>query len=398
MSEPSIADERTSPAFSLVVGDTLFRLQQAVGLIPREGFGIGRRTALLVLVTWVPIVVWALATGRALGHAVAEPLFAHFGVHVRCLVAIPLLVLADATTHSTSSKLLPYFITSGLVGESTRARFIGVLQQVTRLRKRSLPWVILLVLVVVGAVWRPWQADLHEIKWATDTEAAPVFTAGFGGWWFLTVVRPVFAALLLAWLWRIVVLWILFWRVARLDLSIVPTHPDRVGGLAFLEKVPFAFAPVVLAISAVASSRLAHDVMYHDVALGTLKVPAAALVLACLLLVLGPLLAFAGPLAAAKRQALLEYGVLVGEHGRRVRRRWILREPVEDDGLLSAPELGPVADTTALYDAIRQMRPMPIGPVAIAAVVIPAIIPMLFVVAICIPVKDVLLQLVKVLL
>jgi len=43
--------------------------------------------ALLVLITWVPIVVWAVATGRALGHTVAEPLFEHFGVHVRCLVA-----------------------------------------------------------------------------------------------------------------------------------------------------------------------------------------------------------------------------------------------------------------------------------------------------------------------
>jgi hypothetical protein len=43
--------------------------------------------------------------------------------------------------------------------------------------------------------------------------------------------------------------------------------------------------------------------------------------------------------------------------------------------LLSAPDLGPVADTVSLFDVIRQIRPVAISPGAIAAVVIPAIIP-----------------------
>jgi type III secretory pathway component EscS len=244
MGEPSDPDGNATPRFSLVLGDALFRLQQSVGLIPRgRGFGIGRRVLLLVLITWVPIIAWAFLTGRALRGVVAEPLFEHFGVHVRCLVAIPLLVIADATTHATSARMFAYFVTSGLVGASTRARFDGVLRDVTQLRNRSLPWVIMLVLIVVTTVWRPWTADLHELRWATEGEVAPHLTAGFGGWWFLTVVRPVFAALLLSWLWRLVILWVLLWRLARLDLSIVPTHPDHVGGLGFLEKLPIAFAP-----------------------------------------------------------------------------------------------------------------------------------------------------------
>src|SRR5262245_56017721 len=380
-------DREVSPSFSLTFGDALFRLQQAIGLIPqRGGFGIGRRVGLLVLITWVPIVGWALVNGRAIGHAVAEPLFEHFGVHVRCLLAIPRLVIADATAHATLARQLPYFITSGLVGASTRASFEAVLRDVMRLRDRWLPWVIILTLIVAGTVWRPWTADLHELRWAEDETAHT--TGGFGAWWFLTVVRPVFSALLLAWLWRLIVLWVLLWRVARLDLSIVPTHPDRVGGLGFLEKLPLGFAPVVLAISAVASSRWAHDVLYHEVDVRTLAMPAATLIVLTTLLVLGPLLAFLVPLGRAKRQALLDYGALVGDHDRRVRRRWILREPVEDDAILSAPELGPVADTGTLYDAVRQMRTVPIGPSALAAVVVPMAIPMLLVAALRVPVKD----------
>ena len=56
-----------------------------------------------------------------------------------------------------------------------------------------------------------------------------------------------------------------------------------------------------------------------------------------------PLLMLAPALLAAKRQARLAYAALVGEHGRMVHRRWILREPVADPTLLEAAEIGPVA-------------------------------------------------------
>jgi hypothetical protein len=55
--------------FSLVRGDWPFRIQRAVGLIPADGLGVGRRALALVLLTWVPIVLWASLTDRALpGH------------------------------------------------------------------------------------------------------------------------------------------------------------------------------------------------------------------------------------------------------------------------------------------------------------------------------------------
>jgi hypothetical protein len=50
------------------------------------------------------------------------------------------------------------------------------------------------------------------------------------------VVR--FLALLFSWMCRLVGLWVLRRRIAHLGLSIVPTHADRVGGLAFLDLIP----------------------------------------------------------------------------------------------------------------------------------------------------------------
>ncbi len=52
------------------------------------------------------------------------------------------------------------------------------------------------------------------------------------------MARPIFLALLLGWLWRLILLCVLFHRIARLDLALVPTHPDRDGGLGFLEATP----------------------------------------------------------------------------------------------------------------------------------------------------------------
>jgi hypothetical protein len=145
---------------------------------------------------------------------------------------------------------------------------------------------------------------------------------------------------------------VLLKRIARLDLSIVPTHPDGAGGLGFVKDMPKAFSLLAFATSAVVASRLAHDVIYHGVTLQSLKVVLTGFVALVVVICVAPLLALAGPLAAARRRALLEYGALVGEHGRLVRRRWILGETPADDALLQAPEIGPVADTLALYEAI----------------------------------------------
>ncbi len=101
-------------AASLIRGDAAFRLQRRLGLIPREGLGVGRRAVFYALVTWLPIAVWAWWRGRVLGGALDDPLMHHFGVNVRCLIAIPLLVLAEGVAHAISMRLLPHFVDAGI--------------------------------------------------------------------------------------------------------------------------------------------------------------------------------------------------------------------------------------------------------------------------------------------
>jgi hypothetical protein len=272
-------------------------------------------------------------------------------------------------------------------------------QQTVRLRDSWVAAAVMAVLAVLLA-WRftGTEGALHEdaLSWAVSRETGRL-RLGFGGWWFLVVVRPVFAFFLLYWVWRLAVVTALFWRIARLDLSLVPTHPDRAGGLGFLAQVPFAFSPVVLAMSAVNASHWAHQILYHGAHVTDFKLPLAVFVAVLLAMFLGPYLLFAPQLGRLKRRSLLEYGALVGEHGRLVQRRWIFGEPVEDKGLLDAPELGPVVDTLSIYEAVKGIRPVPLGTQSVVAVVAPALLPIIPVAAIEVPLKDTLLKLLGVL-
>jgi hypothetical protein len=53
--------------------------------------------------------------------------------------------------------------------------------------------------------------------------------------------------------------------------------------------------------------------------------------------------------------------------------------------------LGPVADTGTIDEAVRRMSPVPIGRIALAAVLVPAALPMIVVAALRILVKDIML-------
>lgn len=381
------------PEVSLVADDLLIRLQRTIGLAPRKGFGTLRRAVILALVSWLPLAVWAFLQRRAIAGAVAEPLLEHFTIHVRCLVAIPLLVLSEQIAHRVSTRLFPQFVHGGLVPPEQVPRFATILERFVRLRNRSLPWVVMLGFVIAWTAFAPVETTAHELVWASEPDGS----FGFGGLWFLYVARPIYVALMLAWIWRYVLLVLLLFQISRLDLALVPSHPDEAGGLGFLEQLPSALSLVVLACSALACANWAHQEVYHGVTVQSQYFAMCALVTLLLVMFLAPLLLFAPLLRKCKRRALLDYSALVGRHGRLVHRRWIQGQPVDDDAVLRAPEIGPVADTLTLYAAVRAMKIAPIGKASLLSIAIPAALPILAVIATQIPIREMLLKILKML-
>jgi hypothetical protein len=101
-----------------------------------------------------------------------------------------------------------------------------------------------------------------------------------------------------------------------------------------------------------------------------------------------PLALFAGKLAAVKRRSLVAVGALLADYGRLFERRWLRRETVDDQGMLGAPEIGPVAVTVAIYEAIRRMRIVPVSRVSLLPLGLAAALPMVPVFATQMPLKD----------
>jgi hypothetical protein len=347
----------------------------------------------VALLAWLPIAAWALATGRLASAPAGEPLLQHYGIHVRLLVAIPLFILAEAALHRAGVSIARQLVTSGVVTPALRPAFDATNRGMVRLRDATLPWALAVgVAIAWSMVDTPDPGD-DAMSWALGTDGR----LGFGGWWFAYVARPVFVALLLGWLWRVALVTGWMWRVGRLGLSLVPTHPDRTGGIAFVAKLPKAFTLVTLALAAVLASRWAHEVLHHGATLASFQVAAIAFAAVWSLLLLLPLLALIPALRTTRRRALAVYGALVGEQGRLVHRRWIERKPVDDDTLLEPPGIGPVADAAALYGAVKSMRSVPIGKSTLVAILVPMAIPFLLLALTRFPLKEILLKLLKIL-
>ena len=289
--EPTPA-EAAALDFSLVREDSLHDAQRVAHLMPLRGFGLLRRIGILIAITWLPLAIAALLNRHAFGGA--EPLLQHFGVHVRFLVAVPLFILAEPFAETMGRRILSYFLDSGLVAESERAAFVAIIQSCRRLLRSRSALLGVVAFVALQAILAVRDlAHMHEIHgWAMGGEGGHL---GFAAWWFLVVSRPIYGLLLVNWVWRLVVIVVLLWRISRLDLQLVPTHPDGCGGLGFLQKTPTVFAPVIMASAAVVAGRWAHDVLYHGVRVESLYVPMGLFVALVLVLFLAPLLVFVPP-------------------------------------------------------------------------------------------------------
>jgi hypothetical protein len=97
---------------------------------------------------------------------------------------------------------------------------------------------------------------------------------------------------------------------------------------------------------------------------------------------------FAGRLAAVKRQSRVAIGALLAEYGRLFDQRWMRRERVDGAEMLEAPEIGPVADTVALFEVVSRMRVVPVSRGTVVPLALAAALPLVPVFATQMPLKE----------
>ena len=78
---------------------------------------------------------------------------------------------------------------------------------------------------------RPGLATAQEITTWRGTAEGGLTAAG---WWYALVSLPMFRFLLWRWLWRVFIWAALLWQTSKIQLRLLPTHPDQAGGLGTL--------------------------------------------------------------------------------------------------------------------------------------------------------------------
>ena len=280
--------------FSLVLGGPLYQLFRRSHLSGDALELMRQRIIIISLFTWLPLLVLSALEGHALGGSAAVPFLLDVEVHIRFLVVVPLFIVAELVVHQRMRFVVRQFLERNLIPESALARFNSAIASAYRLRNSVLAEVLLIAFVyVVGVllIWRRYGALATATWYAVPT--AEGLQLSLSGMWYGYVSQPIFQFLLLRWYFRIFIWMRFLWQVSRIELSLVPTHPDRVGGLGFLGNTVYAFTPLAVAHGAQLAGWIANRIFYLGAALPEFKIEIAVIVLFLLCMVLGPLLVLA---------------------------------------------------------------------------------------------------------
>lgn len=115
----------------------------------------------------------SILEGQAWGSRTVVPFLLDIEVHVRFLVALPLLVVAELVVHRRMRPLLQQFRERNLIPENAIGRFEAAIASAFRLRNSILAEVLLIALVYgfgILVVWRHFIA-LDTVTWYATPSA-----------------------------------------------------------------------------------------------------------------------------------------------------------------------------------------------------------------------------------
>jgi hypothetical protein len=330
------------------------RLQAWLGLIRKDRPRLGLRAGLVVVLGWLPLVVLSFTQGNLLHRATPSGFLWDFAAHSRYLVAAPLLVLAEGFCLPALTAVAWQFLATGIVAESDYPKFQQAVASTRRLmNSTSVEASMLVCSYVLVAVLVFAQPPAEFASWHGSVVGGH-FAVAPAGWWLLLVSLPLLLVLELGWLWRLF-LWTRFlWLMNRLDLRLIPAHPDAAAGLKFVDYSLRAFMPLGFIAGVLAAGPMLNRV-HAGADPAHFKFTIVGIVIAVLAL-------FASRLAAERRRGTFLYGALAAAMGREFERRWFASRHRLDQTALAASDF---SSTTDLYAVVANVYAMFIIPVQI---------------------------------
>jgi hypothetical protein len=366
------------------------RVQASLGLIKGDALRVGRRALLLGVIAWVPLVLLSALEGLALGPDPRESMLLDIAAHARYLISLPLMVIAEAVCLPALASISRHFGAMGLIPSPNRERYEYLLASTRRLL--ASPMTDFGILFLAYALTLGLGPSLYPQ--GVSTWVAPLAGGGhqlsLAGWWRALVSQPLYLMVILGWLWR-VALWARFLRgVSRLDLELIPAHPDLAGGLGFAGTSIRAFLLLATALSAPIAGTVAQGIVHGGRSLADFRYVIAGIVIVEMVLFIGPLFLLGSALLRARTRGIFQYGTLAEALGQQFESRWLSSGGVVSAEALAAPDFSATTDLYSITANAFNMKLIPLKLGQVVPLVIAVLLPFVPVVLVALPINQIL--------
>jgi hypothetical protein len=366
----------TAESFSLL-GGPLHQIGRRLGLV--RGTNTVRLGLALGPGLWLVVLALSLLGG------VAPQLFewSVVGANARLLLVIPLCFVCESLVGPRMTAFVHTIVVRGLVPPGMTAALDA---EVRRTNRRANAWwpeaawlLIAVVLELTGT----------RLGIYGTTEVADASRTSLAALVYFHVGVTLFRFVLFRWGWKLAVWSWFLWRVSRLDLRLIPGHPDRMGGLGSLGGVHERFASLVAAISIIECTALA-----ESISAGTAVFAATYLLLAMVLVASGalfiaPLAVFTDKLMAARTQGTGQYGNFAARYVTAFEAKWIRGTVREGDPpLLGTPDVPSLAALERVVSTVKEMRWITVGSRLLTTMTLAAVAPFLPLLLLEYPIAD----------
>jgi hypothetical protein len=357
MAQPEISNE--APEFSLVLGGPLFDFFRRARLSGQTLEFARRRVVVIAGVAWLPLLLLAFIGGHAIGGPLQIPFLYDIEAQVRFLIALPILIVAEVIVHSRLVHTVRRFVERRLIVSEDMTKFHAAIDSAMRIRNSLAVELTLLLLVYTLGLWL-WRSQIAtgSPSWYAKSEGTALHLT-LAGYWYAFVSIPIFQFMLVRWYLRFFIWFQFLWRVSKLNLRLIATHPDRAAGIGFLGQSAYAFGPILFAQGTMLAGLIANRILHGGENLMAFKMELAGLVAFMILLVFSPLLSFNPLLSRVKREGLRAYGRLGSRYVEAFEEKWIRGAAPNDEELLGSADIQSLTDLGNSFAVVQEMRVVP---------------------------------------
>ena len=339
------------------------------------------RTFVAVGLAWIPLALLSALRGGD----IFLSFLTDYASQSRFVIILPLLILAEPQLRDRLA-LVAHHFEADLVPRNQWPEFQAKCNSFESQRNSRLAQVLIVVLTYATAAFLSKYLSPSGSEFVSWWKGGSGFGAfSLAGTWAFFISYPILVFFTYLWLWR-QLLWARFLRyTTQLQLNLVAAHPDKLGGLGFLEASILGQIPFSFCLGVGLAGAIANRVLREGHSLMSFRYIALVMFVGVLLYCVGPYLFFTRTLLQMRRQGMLSYGAFARAVGEQFEKKWLHQADSLTEEVLLVPDFSTTADLYGVVHNIDDIRIIPIGMVDLYAIVIAALIPAVPVVIAAIP-------------